>query len=182
MQRAIVAPAVLPDAALDELKDWLAITTTREDAALTALLRASLDTCEAFTRQAPLETLFEELHEASKNWQMLSTAPVRAITVVEAVADDGTRTALDAGDYLLDLTADGCGLVRLMANIDAGRIAVRFTAGLVPDWASLPEGLKHGVIRLAAHYHRARDEDVGAPQPPAAVAALWQGWRRMRLT
>lgn len=48
------------------------------------------------------------------------------------------------------------------------------------DWSALPEALRHGVIRLAAHLYR--DGDGAAAAPPAAVAALWRPWRRMRLT
>ena len=36
MKRAIITPAVLAGAALAELKDWLAITTPGDDAALGA--------------------------------------------------------------------------------------------------------------------------------------------------
>lgn len=182
MQRAIVAPAVLPSAALDELKDWLAITTTREDSGLNALLRAALETCEAFTRQVPLQAVFEEVREASSGWQCLATGPVTAITGIDGIAADNSRFAIDPVQYLVNLGADGTGRIRLLGAFDATRVAVRFTAGIAPDWDTLPDGLKHGIIRLAAHHHRARDEAVGATQPPAAVAALWHPWRRMRLT
>ena len=180
MKRTIIAPALLPGAALDELKAWLAITTTRDDVALTALLRAALDTCEGFTRAVPLEALCEEMLPSTAGWHRLSTQPVRAITALEAIAPDTTRTAVDPLAYQLDIAADGCGQVELKARLDQGRVAVRFTAGLAADWASLPEGLRHGVVRLAAHQYRERDEG-GATTPPAAVAALWQPWRRMRL-
>ena len=63
----------------------------------------------------------------------------------------------------------------------AGRIAVRFVAGLAPGWNGLPESLRHGVIRLAAHQHRMRESSTADPIPPAAVTALWRPWRRMRL-
>ena len=55
------------------------------------------------------------------------------------------------------------------------------TAGLAADWAGLPDGLRHGVIRLAAHHYRERDAASAAASPPAAVAALWRPWRAMRL-
>ena len=64
----------------------------------------------------------------------------------------------------------------------AARLAVRFTAGLAPSWETLPEALRHGILRLAAHQHRERETSGAGPIPPAAVAALWRPWRRMRLT
>ena len=141
MKRVIITPPALAPAALDELKDWLAITTAAEDTFLTGLLRAALETCEAVTGQIPLA----------------------------------------AEDYLVDLDAEGGAHVRLLRQGAAGRIAVRFVAGLAPDWASLPESLRHGIVRLAADAYRERNAGEPAAPPRAAIAALWRPWRRMRL-
>jgi len=181
MKRAIIAPAVLAGSALDELKQWLAITTTRDDAALIALLRSALEACEGFTRQMPLEALCEEMLPATRGWQSVATTPVRAMTALTSVGADGMQTDLDPGHYLFDITADGCGRVNLLSVPEQSRVAVRFTAGLAPDWESLPDGLRHGVIRLASHAYRERNEGDARRSPPAAVAALWQPWRRMRI-
>jgi len=184
MKRQIVTPAVLPPAALAELKQWLGIATAHDDAPLAVLLRAGLDICEAFTGLMPLEAECEEVRSASTAWQVLATRPVQAITAVDAIdAIDaaGARTPLVSGAYALELDADGAGRVRLIEPGNATRIAVRFTAGLAPDWDSLPEALRHGVLRLAAHQHRERETSGAGALPPASVAALWRPWRRMRL-
>jgi uncharacterized phiE125 gp8 family phage protein len=181
MKRAIIAPPVLAPAALDELKQWLAITTTGDDAALTALLRAALETCEAFTGLMPLETACEEMLPAGPCWRALQTRPVQAITGVEGIPAGGARFALTPEAYAIDLDADGGAHVRLIDRGAAERVAVRFTAGLAPGWANLADGLRHGVVRLAADGYRRRDGEAAGAQPPAAVAALWRPWRRMRV-
>ncbi|MCB2065810.1 MAG: phage head-tail connector protein [Erythrobacter sp.] len=181
MRRLVVVPPVLAAEALDELKQWLAVTTTRDDAALVALLRAALETCEGYTRAMPLVAGCEEVLPASYEWMPLATAPVVAITNVEAMASDGTRAALPVDHYLIDITADGCGRLRLLRAVAETRLVVTFEAGIAPGWASLPQGLRHGVLRLAAHNYREREAGEGKVHPPAAVAALWQPWRRMRL-
>lgn len=180
MKRATIEPAVLAATALDELKQWLAISTLHEDGLLVGLLRASVEMCEGFTGTMPLESLSEEILAASRDWQCLGVRPVQAITGVEAIPDSGARFALPSEAYAIDLGDDGSGMVRLTRAIGASRIAVRFTAGLAAGWADLPQSLRHGIVRLAAHHYRERD---GAPamSPPAAVAALWRPWRRMRL-
>lgn len=180
MKRAIVTPADFAGAALGELKQWLAITANAEDTALVALLGAAAEMCEAFTGTMPLEVLCEELLPASAQWQTLSARPVQAIAGIEAVPAEGARFALAPDAYEIELEADGTGLVRVTRQGSAGRVAVRYTAGLAPDWAALPEGLRHGIVRLAAHQYRQRDEG-GAASPPAAVTALWRPWRRLRL-
>lgn len=180
MQRTIVAPAELPAAAIDELKQWLAIRSAAEDAALAGLLRAALETCEAFTGAMPLACGCEEVLPAAGDWQALATAPVIAITSVAALLPEGARYPLAPEAYAIDIAADGRGAVRTGRQGDAARLAVGFTAGLAPSWPLLPEGLRHGIVRLAAHHWRMRDAG-GEEGPPAAVAALWRPWRRVRL-
>lgn len=182
MKRAIVTPPVLSPTALAELKLWLGITTSQDDAPLTALLRSALDTCEAFTGSMPIEAFCEELLPLSGDWQTLATRPVQAITAVQAIPASGARSDLPANAYAIELDADGGGRVMVTAPGSAARLAVRFTAGLAPSWETLPEALRHGILRLAAHQHRERETSGAGPIPPAAVAALWRPWRRMRLT
>lgn len=181
MHRVILTPATLPPSALAELKQWLGITTDRDDSLLAGLLAAALDICEAFTGQMPLQATCEEVLPASPGWHALATRPVQSITALDGLTADGTRFILSAGTYEIELDADGTGRVRLPMSGNETRIAVRFTAGIAPDWDSLPEALRHGLIRLAAHQHRERETSGAAPLPPAAVAALWRPWRRLRL-
>ena len=181
MKRAILVPPVLAPGALAELKNWLAISTTQDDLTLLALLGSALDTCEAFTRTIPLMVEAEEILAPNRAWQWLSGNPVHAITQVEELRADGSRTPLATGAYAIELEADGRARVRLLSPAVTGRLAVRITAGLAASWESLPDGLRHGIIRLAAHNYGQRDEVNANPAPPAAVAALWSPWRRMRL-
>lgn len=181
MKRAIITPAVLAPTALSELKNWLGITTPGDDAQLTALLRMALDMCEDFTGTMSLQQVCEEVLPASTSWTAVSARPVQAITGVDGIPAEGARFALPVANYAIELDADGGGRV-LISNLgSAGRVAVRFTAGLAPDWSSLPEALRHGVLRLAAFQFRSREDDSAAALPPAAVAALWRPWRRLRL-
>jgi uncharacterized phiE125 gp8 family phage protein len=181
MKRLIVTPPALSPVALAELKHWLGITTSRDDAALTALLRAAMEMCEAFTGIMPIEAACEEVLPACTSWQALSTRPVQAITSVEGIAADGTRFPLPPRAFDIELHADGTGCVLATAPGLTRRFAVRFTAGLAPNWESLPDALRHGILRFAAHQHREREGSGASPVPPATVTALWRPWRRMRL-
>ena len=180
MKRAILVPPILSGAPLTELKAWLGIRLSEEETSLLGLLGAALESCEAFIGRLPLEAECEEMLAACSGWQKLASLPVQSITALDEVATDGQRSAIDPARYEFDLDADGGARVRI-GNLDADRVAVRFTAGIAPDWATLPEGLRHGILRLAAHHYRQRDRDPAEQVPPAAVVALWQPWRRMRL-
>ena len=181
MKRAIIVPPAPAPEALAELKQWLGLSGPREDAALARLIGAALDLCEGFTGQLPLAVTAEEVLAADGQWQRLASRPVQAVLAVEAIAATGTRTALATDAYALELDPDGGARVRVVNSLQPGRIAVRFVAGLAPSWNALPESLRHGVIRFAAHQHRARENSAPEPVPPAAVTALWRPWRVMRL-
>lgn len=186
MKRAIVTPADLAPAALAELKQWLGIGTTQDDAPLLALLHTAIELCEDFTGTMPLQAECEEILPVSCVWARLATRPVQAITGVFGIPAEGARFALATEAYDIELDADGGGRVRVSQPGAAGRVAVRFTAGLAADWTALADELRHGIVRLAAHQHRTRDGattfGAAGPVPPSAVAALWRPWRRMRLT
>ncbi|HEX2792843.1 MAG TPA: phage head-tail connector protein [Croceicoccus sp.] len=187
MKRAVLAPPALPASALAELKEWLGINTTREDALLGQLLTASLDICEAYTGARPIAAECEEtwpvrLVGANRTgWQALSTRPVESIVSVEAVAVDGSRRTLATGDYEIEIDAEGLGRFRIIAPVAERRVAIRFRAGHAEGWDSMPDALRQGAIRLAAHHHRQRETGNADTAPPRAVAALWQPWRRVRL-
>lgn len=183
MQRTIVSGADLTGEALSDLKSWLGISRPNEDSLLEGLMEAGLSLCEAFTGQAPLVQTVEHLISPKYGWKNLASRPVKSLVSVELVAEDGSRTPLDASAFVFDLEAGSSARFELKQNLSGQSIAVQVTAGIAPDWASMPAPLKQGVIRVAAHHYRDRDApgDRNSP-PPASVAALWRPWRIVRLT
>jgi uncharacterized phiE125 gp8 family phage protein len=183
MQRIIVLPAVIEEDAVTELKRWLGISRPGEDALLAGLLRAALDLCEAFTGQAPLAQTVTERIALQRGWRSLTSRPVRALVSVELVGRDGTLSSLEEPAYAAEFSANGALSIRIARPQDGLALAVTLAVGIAPDWAGLPDALRQGIIRLAAHYYRDRDSD-GRRQPappPASVTALWRPWRNLRL-
>lgn len=180
MPRTIVAPPDFTGAPLAQLKEWLAITTAREDALLTRLIAAAHDACETFTGLMPLGCGVEERLALAPGWTGLTTRPVRAFAGVSHTDADGEVAALPITAWSQAIAADGGAQLRLTDPPGDGFVTVGFTAGLAESWDSLPAALAEGIIRLAAHAYRSRDSER-AGDPPAAVAALWRPWRRVRL-
>lgn len=176
----IVAEAPPLPVPLAEVKAQLRIAVDGEDALLVAMLRSAADLCEAFTGRALVERAVAETLAASTGWIRLGSAPVRAILGVEALDADGAASALASDSYALDIDSAGDGWVRLTARIECKRIRVSYRAGMAADPNGLPEALRHGIVRLAAHLYSHRDPAEGRG-PPAAVTALWRPWRRLRL-
>ncbi|MEM6826327.1 MAG: hypothetical protein AAF553_00125 [Pseudomonadota bacterium] len=180
MERTVITPASFDGVALDELKAWLGISRTGEDALLTDLLAASAAMCEAFTGQTSIEQTVEETVPALPTPQPLSTRPIQSIASAESVSSDGTRSPLDLAELDIEFDPNRAMCIAPIASVDAKSIALTVRAGLAPDWTSLPKPLKQGIIRLAAFHYRDRESGDGGP-PPASVAALWRPWRVMRL-
>lgn len=171
---AVTAPAE----AVAEAKAYLRIFGNDEDALVARLAGTGIGLCEQYTGQAALARAFGETLPASAAWRRLAMRPVRAITAVEALAADGSASPLAANAYAIDIDANGEGWVRVTAPGEAKRVRVSYEAGIAATWASIPDALRQGMLRLVAHCYTHRDR---ADEPPAAVSALWRPWRRIRI-
>jgi uncharacterized phiE125 gp8 family phage protein len=173
---------VLPQEAAGAAKAYLRVERADEDGLIAGLVAAAAELCEAFIAAPLLERDFSETIPAGRAWRRLGRGPVRAITQVEAVPDEGPAQALPAADYGIDIDISGDGWVRVAASGEGRRIRVGYRAGLAAGWADLPAALRQGILRLAAHFYTNRAADgARGSEPPAAVAALWRPFRRLRL-
>ncbi|HZG08803.1 MAG TPA: hypothetical protein VEZ70_07485 [Allosphingosinicella sp.] len=169
--------------ALAEAKAYLRIVGADEDEMVARLLAAAAAQCEQFTGKALIARGFEEAiaaSAASAAWTRLKRAPVTAIVAVEGLRGDGLAAPLGVGGYHIDIDARGDGWVRITEAGGARRVRIGYRAGLAESWVGLPEPLRHGVIRLAAHLYTHRGE-AGGGAVPAAASALWRPWRRLGL-
>jgi uncharacterized phiE125 gp8 family phage protein len=161
---------------LAEVQAFARVETGEEEALLAGLLRSASGLCEAFTGQLLIERGFEEMVTATGAWQRLTVTPVRAIEGVERIAADGSAVTLPSGEYEIDIDSRGDGWVKVAGE---GRVRVSGRAGMAGEPNGVPEPLRQGIVRLAAHLFANRDGEGG--EPPAAVTALWRPYRRMRL-
>jgi uncharacterized phiE125 gp8 family phage protein len=158
---------------LAEIKAFLRLERDDDDALVAGFIRTATALCEAFTGQWLIARDAEQRIDPVPGWQRLHAAPVITITGVV-----GAAGPLPAEQFETDIDAGGIGWVRLRTLPLAP--VVRLRAGLGSDWNATPEPLRQGIIRLAAHLYAHRDAADAGP-PPAAVAALWRPWRRLRL-
>jgi uncharacterized phiE125 gp8 family phage protein len=173
-----ITPLSLDGFMLDEAKAYLRLET--DDAPLGATILAAIGHAEAYTGMVLIRRDVRETITASPDWRRLSATPVLSVTGVTGIPAEGASFALANTAYGVDTDANGDGFIRVMQAGSAGRVEVAYMAGLVTDWAALPESLRFGILRLIGHLYAHRDgsDDTG---PPTAVAALLRPWRRMRL-
>lgn len=174
-----VKQMIPPAVSLAEAQAYVRIETGEEEAVLAGLVRTATAMCEQFTGQALVARTFEETLPGCGQWRKLSVTPVRSVSLVEAIADDGTATALPADAYAIDIDAAGDGHVRLTGAGARMPLRVTATGGMATECNDVPEPVRQGIVRLTAHLFNARDGTAG--EPPAAVSALWRPYRRMRL-
>lgn len=158
---------------LAEIKAFLRLERDDDDALIAGFIRTATALCEAFTGQWLVARAAEQRIDAVPGWQRMGAVPVIAITGVGSAAGQLPPELYDS-----DIDAAGAGWVRLRSLPQAPVVQLR--AGLGSDWNAIPEPLRQGIIRLAAHLYSHRDAADAGP-PPAAVAALWRPWRRLRL-
>ncbi len=168
-----------PVAVLAELKAYLRVEGSGEDALLGDLIRAAQAVCEQFVGQWLIVREAREIVAASPGWTRLLARPVVAIDGVEGVDAEGAAVALAVGAYAVDIDAQGEGWVRVVGALPVSRLRVTYRAGLAVEADGLPESIRQGVIRLAAEHYAMRTG--GEARVPAVVTALWRPWRRMRI-
>ncbi|WP_106639897.1 head-tail connector protein [Allosphingosinicella vermicomposti] len=156
------------EAALAAVKAYVRVEGTGEDAVLGAMTASAVEMCEAFIGQWLVARDGSEAVERGVRWQRLKARPVVAIMGVEPLV---------MGAFEIDIDADGCGWVRLLEETAEVPRAL-FRAGMAAEWGGLPEALRHGIVRLAAHLYAARD-GAGNGAPPAVVTALWRPYRHI---
>jgi uncharacterized phiE125 gp8 family phage protein len=173
-----IDPLSLDGAMLDEARAYLRLENEEEDAPFAAILLAAVAQAESYLGQLLLRRPVRETLPASAGWQRLHGSPFVSATGATGIPAEGANFVLT--QFSVDVDARGDGWLRVPQPGAAGRVELAYQAGLAGSWATLPEAIRLGVLRLAAHYHAHRDDPADGGMPEAA-AALLRPWRRVRL-
>jgi uncharacterized phiE125 gp8 family phage protein len=159
---------------LSEVQSYARVETGEEEALLAGLLRTASDLCETFLNMALVARDFELIVRASEGWTLLPIQPVRSVTSIRRVNES---EVLASSTYRCDIDYDGRSHV---AGLTVGEtFAVKGSAGMALDGNDVPEPIRQGILRLAAHMFANRDGGLG--DLPKAVTALWRPYRRAGL-
>ena len=175
------APASEP-VSIPEVRAFLRIDGEQEDALLAALVRSARTVCESFIGKRLLRAEYSEdflLSQASH--VRLGERPFHVLTLAQLERAQGGFEPLSEDEYRLDETADGSVEMRVLTPYSRNdRLHVRYRAGSYDDWNQVPEPIRHGLMRMVAHFHTHRDS-MQDDRPPAIIAALWRPYRMLRL-
>ena len=176
----VTDPLSLSGDMLDGAKSYLRIDGDAEDAALGEIMLAAIAQAEHFCGQMILRRSVRETVTATRQWQTLTTGPIMTLTSATGIPAEGAGFAFAPDAWEAKISSYGEGYVRIIRPGIAGRVEITCTAGIAPGWGELHEGLRLGILRLAAHLYSHRDAADGAGLP-AAVTALLRPWRKVRL-
>lgn len=171
---------VLDGAMLDEARAYLRLEGEEDDASLGTVLLGAIGHAEAWLGQMLLRRNVREVLPASLQWQRLAALPVALVNAVTGIPAEGMPFALAGEAYKVEIDAHGEAWLRVLQPGAAGRVEIACAAGMAQSWAELPEAIRLGVLRLAAHLHLHRDSPDD-PGPPEAVRTLLRPWRRRRI-
>jgi uncharacterized phiE125 gp8 family phage protein len=172
-----------PPVSLNEARGWLRMGATADDAVVAGLVRAAAGICEAFIGQWLIVRAVEEVAPlrvgAARPGARLSARPVTVVDGVTLILPDGGESALEDEAYRVTIARDGTAHVAVHDAQGAQAVRIAYRAGMAPNANAVPEAIRQGIVRMVQYLHEARDGAGAAP--PAAVAALWQPWRRLTL-
>lgn len=169
-----------PAAALGELKAFLRIEDSAEDALLAGLLRAATETVEAMLGLLLFEREVEERGAPQGGLLALTAEPARTLVEARAEFADGTQRVLGPAEASLRMDRHGCGHLSVPGLIDGSDLVVRYRAGMASDWNWVPEALRLSVIRVAGHFFSHRDAP-NDPGVPPSVRRMISPWRARRI-
>lgn len=164
---------------LNEARSWLRLGATIDDAVVAQLLRAATNICEAFIGQWLIARATDEVVLLGSEAIVLGVRPVVAVDAVTLLLSDGSESPLGEDRYRVTIARDGTASVAIHDRGDAMRAGIGYRAGMAAEANGIPEAIRQGIVRMTQHLHDARDG--GGVAPPAAIAALWQPWRRLTL-
>lgn len=175
-----LAPLALDSIMLDEVRAFLRVDDDNDDSSLASSLLAALGYAEQFTRQILLRRTATETVTSGGGWQILKALPVQSVMSVTAIPAEGASYLMSVEAWEAKISSIGEVYFRVLQPGNVGRVAVACNAGIMADWANVPEALRMGILRLAGYFYAHRDgtEDSG---PPAAALALLRPWRRVHV-
>jgi len=177
---------------LAELKLYMKVDGTAEDALITSMLKAAEDWFERFTNQTLLTMQFKTFRDHFGNALELRRSPFVSLDLIEFL-NKGVLTGVDLTDLITTRQQPYRQIsvkeeVQLPFDVDIQRSAVEitFTAGFGATEAAIPIGIKEILKSLTLFYYENRG-DCGGPCAagddgvPATIKGRAQQYKNMRI-
>ncbi len=181
----IVTAAAEEPITLTEAKNFLRVDHSDDDTLISALITASRQMCEEYTRRVLVTTTVDEYFDKfpSNSWNNLSNliylsrGPVASITSVKYVDEIGSEVALTSDQYLVDVISEPARVQSVSGWFAAAgvvnQVIVRYVVG--SDVSAIPKPLIQGMMLVISDLYDQRSDSV--KRLPTASEYLWNPYR-----
>ena len=181
----IVTPAASEPITLTEAKNFLRVDHSDDDTLISALISASREMCEQYTRRILVTTTIDEYFDKfpMNRWENLSNliylsrGPVASITSVKYVDEIGSEVTITSDQYIIDTISEPARIQSTAGWFAAAgvvnQVIVRYVVGT--DVSSIPKPLIQGMMLVISDLYDQRNDRVKAL--PTASEYLWNPYR-----
>jgi uncharacterized phiE125 gp8 family phage protein len=181
----IVTAAASEPITLSEAKNFLRVDHSDDDTLISALITASRQMCEEYTRRILVTTTIDEYFDKfpMNRWENLSNliylsrGPVASITSVKYVDEIGSEVTITSDQYIIDTISEPARIQSTAGWFAAAgvvnQVIVRYVVGT--DVSSIPKPLIQGMMLVISDLYDQRNDRVKAL--PTASEYLWNPYR-----
>lgn len=181
----IVTEATTEPITLAEAKNFLRVDHAEDDMLISALITASRQMCEEYTRRILVTTTVDEYFDKfpKNSWNNLSNliylsrGPVASITSVKYVDEIGSEVTLTSDQYITDVISEPARVQSTAGWFAAAgvvnQVIVRYVVG--SDVSSIPRPLIQGMMLVISDLYDQRGDAVR--RLPTASEYLWNPYR-----
>lgn len=181
----IVTAAASEPITLIEAKNFLRVDHSDDDDLITALITASRQMCEEYTRRILVTTTIDEYFDRfpMNRWENLSNliylsrGPVASITSVKYVDEIGSEETIASNQYVVDTISEPARVQSTAGWFAAAgvvnQVIVRYVVGT--DVSSIPKPLIQGMMLVISDLYDQRNDR--AKRLPTASEYLWNPYR-----
>lgn len=181
----IVTAASEEPITLAEAKNFLRVDHSDDDTLINALITASRQMCEEYTRRILVTTTVDEYFDKfpHNSWDNLSNliylsrGPVASITSVKYVDEIGSEVTLTSDQYVTDLISEPARVQSTAGWFAAAgvvnQVIVRYVVGTAKS--AIPKPLIQGMMLVVSELYDNRSNSV--KRLPTASEYLWNPYR-----
>ena len=193
----VITPAAAEPLTVSEVKDFLRVDSSAEDALIGVLITAARTMCEEYTQQVMMPTTVEQYwddfpcssasapRDTRGQWftdydiMLLQKSPVQSVSFIKYFDGNGTEQTITSTSYSVDAVSQPARILPVTSwdGIDPNRlnsVTVRYVVGYA-DAASVPAPLKQAMLLMIGDMYERRQDSI--KQLPSASEYLMNPFR-----
>ena len=176
----IPAPTVSPAVTLEDMKAFLRVDFTKDDAIITSMILSATRWAEAYlNRVLTSQSITGNFSIPGNGLLCIPRSPVTAVTQIDYTFAGTTTTLVEGDDYIF-IQKSGTSMVRFLRGLDLDntvpyQLQVTFTVG----YTTIPNEIIDGIKQHVAHLYENRGDvqPVGGESIPENSIRLYSPYR-----